>query len=61
MGAPQRLAAAPLSRVKSGDGEEKKTPNKDIDEISLVLSRLKNFVKVPSCTGFCVDAENAAV
>ena len=27
----------------------------------LVSARLRNFVKVSGCTGFCVDAENAAV
>ena len=32
----------------------------DFSEIP-VLSRLKNFVKVPGRTGFCVDTENAAV
>ena len=27
----------------------------------LYLVRLKKFVKVSECTGFCVDTENAAV
>ena len=30
-------------------------------EYPLNLVRLKKFVQVSECTGFCVDAENAAV
>mgnify|MGYP004467065905 FL=1 len=30
-------------------------------EYPLDLARLKKFVQVSECTGFCVDTENAAV
>ena len=55
------LAASPLPQIKYGKGRKWKTPAEDFREGSPVRSRLKNFVKVPDCTGFCVDTENAAV
>ena len=55
-----RGAAATRDKVRCG-GMNVKTPARRFYNHSLVLSRLKNFVKVPGCTGFCVDTENAAV
>ena len=52
--------AATRDKVRCG-GMNVKTPARRFYNHSLVLSRLKNFVKVPGCTGFCVDTENAAV
>ena len=52
--------AATSDKVRWG-GMNVKTPARRFYNHSLVLSRLKNFVKVPGCTGFCVDTENAAV
>lgn len=47
--------ATTLPQIKSGDGGKIKKPGKDFRDLPLCLSRLKNFVKVPGCTGFCVD------
>ena len=55
-------AAPPLPQIKSDKVEWKlKTPARRFYNHPLVLSRLKNFVKVPGYTGLCVDTENAAV
>ena len=59
---PTSPAAAPLPQIKYDEVEWKlKTPARGFYKPALVLSRLKNFVKVPGRTGFCVDTENAAV
>lgn len=59
---PASPAAAPLPQIKYDEVEWKlKTPARGFYKPALVLSRLKNFVKVPGRTGFCVDTENAAV
>ncbi len=34
---------------------------KDSGDYQLNLVRLRKFVQVSECTGFCVDTENAAV
>ena len=59
---PTSLATSPLPQIKYDKVEWKlKTPARRFYNHPLVLSRLKNFVKVPGYTGFCVDTENAAV
>ena len=59
---PASLAASPLPQIKYDEVEWKlKTPARGFYKTTLVLSRLKNFVKVPGYTGLCVDTENAAV
>ena len=56
------FAASPLPQIKYNKVEWKsKTPARRFYNHPLVLSRLKNFVKVPGYTGLCVDTENAAV
>ena len=55
-----RGAATTRDKVRCG-GMNVKTPARRFYNHPLVLSRLKNFVKVPGRTGFCVDTENAAV
>ena len=45
-----------LPQIKSGENQEKrKTPARDSCDYHLKLVRLKKFVKVSECTGFCVD------
>ena len=60
IGSFSRGGAATRDKVRCGEMNVK-IPARRFYNHPLVLSRLKNFVKVPGCTGFCVDTENAAV
>ena len=60
IGSFSRGGAATRDKVRCGEMNVK-TPARRFYNYPLVMSRLKNFVKVPGCTGFCVDTENATV
>ena len=51
-----------LPKIKSGAPGQKNSGGRELArEYPLNLVRLKKFVQVSECTGFCVDTENAAV
>lgn len=51
-----------LPKIKSGAPGQKNSGGRELArEYPLNLVRLKKFVQVSECTGFCIDTENAAV
>ena len=51
-----------LPQIKSGAPGQKNSSGRELArEYPLNLVRLKKFVQVSECTGFCFDTENAAV